>query len=484
MKPSNLLFLFSDQHRRDALGCYDHPLVKTPHLDSLAARGVRFTHAYCNSPICVPSRASLATGRYAHQVRSWDNAFPYTGEAFSSWGHRLIAHGHNVTTIGKLHYRSPEDPTGFPDQRIPMHVLGGEGDVLSLLRDESPAQPQLGEQVLNPKVGVSGYAAYDRAIADAAVRWLIEESTEHVQPWVLFVSFTLPHHPLVAPQEYIDLYPPEDVDIPDQYPMVERPMHPALEGLRRTLGIDNEVAEATLRLAVTTYYAMCTLLDVRIGEVLHALEEAGLAASTRVLYSADHGEQLGDHGLWMKHTMYEGSVGIPLLMAGPDLPAGAVVQENVSLVDVYPTILECVGVPLAGDDGDLPGSSLLTLAVGKPTGPRAAFSEYHGIGSTGGVFMIRNHRFKYVEYVGYPTQLFDLSSDPRELRDLASDPDFTDVLRECAMQLREVCDPSEVDRRAKVDQLEKIERLGGREAVRSEGVRFGYTPPPGGVGGS
>jgi len=134
-RPANLLFICSDEHQRAITGCYGNRTVRTPTLDGLAARGTRFTNAYCNAPLCVPSRASFATGRYGHAVHSWCNGSGYTGEYAQSWGHRLTEQGFPVTTIGKLHYRRAEDPTGFPDQRIPMHLQGGTGDIRGLLRE-------------------------------------------------------------------------------------------------------------------------------------------------------------------------------------------------------------------------------------------------------------------------------------------------------------------------------------------------------------
>src|SRR5699024_9682339 len=131
-KPMNLVFIMSDEHNKNMLGCYGHPVVKTPNLDKLAKNGVKFNNAYCNSPICVPSRASVATGRYVHEIRNWDNAMPYTGE-FPSWCHRLTEQGYKVVTIGKLHYRYDNDETGFPDIRLSMQVQDGKGDVYSLV---------------------------------------------------------------------------------------------------------------------------------------------------------------------------------------------------------------------------------------------------------------------------------------------------------------------------------------------------------------
>jgi choline-sulfatase len=180
------------------LGCYGNRAVRTPVLDALAARGTRFASAYCQTPICVPSRASAATGRYAHTLASWDNGTPYLGTEAASWGHRLVAQGYRVTSVGKLHYRRVEDPTGFPDQRVPMHVLDGVGDLYGLLRGEMPVRRKPRSYLVNAGPGESEYIRYDRAIAETAVQWLRTEAGEGTRPWVLFVGFVSPHFPLVT----------------------------------------------------------------------------------------------------------------------------------------------------------------------------------------------------------------------------------------------------------------------------------------------
>jgi choline-sulfatase len=473
----NLLFLMSDQHNRAMAGCYGHPAVRTPNLDLIASRGVRFTSAYCNCPICVPSRASMATGRYVHQLGLWDNAFPYTGGA-ASWGHRLAEHGHTVTTIGKLHYRDPADDTGFPDQRIPMHVHEGVGELYTLIRSGMGVREASRDRVTNAGIGESSYTTYDRAIADEACRWLGREGRERAAPWVLFVSFATPHHPWIAPPEFAALYPPESVPLPAQYRLAERPRHPVLDEIRRVQNVADEFDEDVLRRAIAAYFGLCTFMDAQVGRVLGALREAGLEDSTRIIYTSDHGESLGEHGLWWKSTMYEGSAGVPLLFAGPDLPAGSVVDTPVSLVDCFPTILECAGVPPSPDDGDLPGTSLFRAAGGED-GRGTVFSEYHAASSSTGYFMIRGRHYKYVEYVGEPPQLFDLADDPGELRDLGCDPRYRDVVDRCAAELRRICDPEDVDRLAHRDQRRKMDEHGGEAAIRARGPRFNYgTPAP------
>lgn len=480
MRPMNLLILMSDEHNRQMMGCSGHPVVQTPNLDRLAGRGALFPAAYCNCPICVPSRASMATGRYVHELRLWDNATPYVGE-YPSWGHRLTAAGRHVTTIGKLHYRTVGDDVGFPDQRMPMNVKDGVGDLYSLIREDMAPRPQARARLLEAGPGESSYVRYDRQICEAAEHWLTIEAAEHEEPWALFVSFVSPHFPLIAPQEYLDLYPPESVVLPRASSLADRPKHPVLEEMRRVFAIDDELDEMQTRKAVASYYALCTFLDSRIGRVLAALEAGGHADDTRIIYTSDHGDTVGDHGLWWKHTMYESSAGVPLILAGPDIPASRVVEEPVSLVDFFPTILEATGVSLEPEDDQLPGTSLLPLArgAGTPEGDgRVVFGEYHAAGAVTALFMIRDGQYKYVHYVGYPPQLFDLRNDPHEDTDLAADPDYAQILASCEQELREICDPEEVDRLARADQARMLAEHGGKDAVLSSGYQIPYTPVP------
>ncbi|MCC6174825.1 MAG: sulfatase-like hydrolase/transferase [Chloroflexi bacterium] len=476
MTPTNLLFINADQHSRHVLGAYGNPVVKTPNLDTLAARGTLFANGYCPFPICVPSRASLATGRYAHTIGSWDNAKPYIGTEAPSWGHRLIEQGHKVTTIGKLHYRRPEDPSGFPDQRIPMHVLEGEGDTFGLLRPLMPQRDQR-KYVTGAGPGEMEYTRYDRAIAEEAERYLRTEATGQAKPWALYVSFLHPHLPLVVPAEYFNLYPPESLPLPTQWLPEDWHPHPALQQKRHQGMLDEPLDEPTVRRAMAAYYGMVTFLDEQIGRVLKALEEAGLQDSTRIIYTADHGEMLGAHGLWWKNSMYEESAGVPMIVAGPDVPVGKVSQTPVNAVDCFPAIVEAVGASLAPADADLPGESLFALAR-QPDHDRTIFAEYHASMSPSGIFMIRDGGFKYIHYVGLEPQLFDLVNDPAETRDLAADPAYADTLARCDAKLREICDPEEVDRRAKADQLARLNAAGGVDAVISGGVRMTYTPAP------
>lgn len=478
LTPKNLLVLMSDEHNPRVLGAAGHPLARTPHLDRLAARGTRFTSAYTTSPICVPARAGFATGKYPHQIGYWDNADPYDGSV-ASWHHLLRGRGHRVVSIGKLHFRGlPADDHGFSQELLPMHVVEGVGDVKGLIREDIPRRNGYDKLAKLAGPGESPYTRYDREIATRAQAWLHEQGRgQAARPWALFVSFVCPHFPLIAPPEFYDLYPPEQIPLPKQYLPGERPEHPYLRDYDACVAYDAGFGgdHSKVRRAIAAYLGLVSFMDDNVGKVLQALEEAELGADTRVVYTSDHGDNLGARGLWGKSTMYEESAGVPLILAGRDVAAGASCATPASHVDLFPFFLECGGVPAA--KGAYHGISPLALAEGKHAG-RAVVCEYHAIGSTGGVFMLRKGRWKYVHCVRYRPQLFDLEKDPEELSDLAGEPAHRATLDELHAELRHFCDPAEVDARARRRQAELLARHGGRQAALMRGD-LNYTPAPG-----
>ncbi len=477
MKPSNLLFIMSDEHNRAVMGCSGHPMIRTPNMDRLAASGVRFTDAYCNSPICVPSRASFATGQYVNRIRFWDNAIPYDGTV-PSWGHRLQEAGSEAVSIGKLHFRSADDRNGFTEEIMPLHVVDGLGDLLGLIREGTPRRKAALKLAEDAGPGESSYQDYDGNITDAAVAWLRAKArAQQGRPWVLFVSLVCPHFPLIARPEWYDLYPEADVPWPAMYAPHERPTHPFIAAMRSTAIYDEAFDERKVRRAIAAYFGLVSFLDHNIGRLMDALAETGLDADTRVIYTSDHGDNLGNRGLWGKSNMYEDSVGVPMLMAGPDIPAGFVCREPVSLVDGFPTILDCVGATPNPADRDLPGASLFDIFRGAVP-RRTVLSEYHASGSVTGAFMIRHGAFKYVHYVGMAPQLFDLDADPLEQRDLGEHPGYAGVVADCEARLRATVDPDAADRMARSDQVARIDAHGGREAIIARGT-FGFSPAPG-----
>jgi choline-sulfatase len=474
----NVLFIMSDEHSKRVAGCYGNAVIRTPHIDRLAAEGTLFENAYTNCPICVPARASFATGRYVHQIGHWDNAHPYAGVP-EGWGHRLLAAGHRCESIGKLHYRSVEDRNGFGREILPLHVLEGRGDLQGMLRRPPPKRPSTAQLAGDAGEGDSSYIGYDRRIRDAAVQWLGEAAAAPPdRPWCLFVSFVCPHFPLVAPPEFFRLYDPARMPMPQLRAPGEFPDHPVVRTLRAVQDYEDHFRdEAHVRLAMAAYYGLVSFLDDNVGRIIEALDASGLGRDTLVVYTSDHGDNLGARTLWGKSNMYEESVGIPMILRGPEIPRGRRVRTPVSLVDCYQTIVETVGAGPVSDPV-LPGRSLVAAARAGDDMERAAFSEYHAVASITGIFMVRFGRWKYVHYEGYRPELYDLEADPLETRDLASVPGHETELAEGLRRLRQICDPAEVTARAFADQDKRIEAHGGTEAVLRSG-NFPYTPAPG-----
>ena len=467
----NVLFLFSDEHRRDALGCYGHPLVKTPNLDALAARGTRFSNAYTSSPICVPARASLASGEYVYKTRCWSNAQAYQGEP-ESWGHRLQSNGHRVDSIGKLHYRGKQFDNGFDNEILPMYIRDGVGWIKGLLRDHE-AVLDCSSYAAEIGPGDSSYTDYDLGVTQAACNWLRDSNnTGGEKPWSLFVSWLRPHYPLTCPREFYDMYPVTDMDSARFTDTSHLPTHPVLQTIRRNFDYDSHFTSETRQVARASYYGLCSFLDNQVGKVIEALNASGQAENTLIIYTSDHGDHNGDRGMWTKMTLYDESAAVPMIVAGPGVPQNKTVETVSSLVDVYPTILSAVGI---ADDGKArPGMSLQVLA-NRDDFDRPVLSEYHDGGSPTGMFMLRNARWKYNFYPGYPPELFDMKKDPDELNNLSGCLEYKQTLAECHTQMLSLVDPETANAQAFSDQKLLVEKLGGVDAVmRSD--EFDFTP--------
>ena len=483
MKPANLLFIMADEHNRAMMSCSGHPLVKTPNLDALAARGTRFTNAYTNCPICVPARASIATGRYNHDIRYWDNATAYDGR-IKGWGHRLQDAGIPVESIGKLHYRRDEDPLGLDVRQVPMYIKDGVGSISAALRDPmppfDPASKKKPGFAAKACEGESNYTKYDLKVADLACEWLAcDVAADSEKPWCLYVSFLSPHYPLTVPEPFFSMYDPADMPDPKLDPECGYERHPWVDVVALRQPHANGLTPEKSRAAMAAYLGLCSFIDHQIGRVLDALETAGLIENTRIVYTSDHGENAGARGLWGKSVMYEESTGIPMMVSGPDAPVDEICHTPVSLVDLYPTITQAMGIAPVDAEADLPGRSLFDVAVSGPDPERIAFSQYHASASPTAGFMLRKGKYKFNYYVDYPPELFDLVADPEEENDIAGDPAYADICQEYEALLRQIVDPELADRQAKDDQNSIVEFHGGRKKIlRDKMGTQAYTPAP------
>ena len=386
----------------------------------------------------------------------------------------------DVTSIGKLHYRSGEDDNGFSEEILPMHVVGGVGWAAGLLRDNFPKYDGTAELAADVGVGASTYTDYDRAITKATEHWLAGK-TNADRPWAAFVSLVSPHYPLTAPKEFYDLYDPTEMDLPIAYEPSQRPDHSELNNVAGFFNYDQYFDDQKIREAKAAYYGLISFMDHCVGRILTALQKSGQREDTIIIYTSDHGDMMGDHGFWTKQIMYEASAGVPMIACGPGIPKGRHVKTGTSLLDLAATAIDVTGVDHSEWSSALPGTSLLALANQPDDADRTIFAEYHDGGSSTGTFMVRWDRWKYIHYVGHAPQLFDLADDPDEMNDLVSiaphDSAIEAALKEGERRLRSICDPDEVNRLCFQDQQQRIEDLGGREACENAYL-FGHTPTP------
>ena len=474
----NLLIIMVDETSACAINCYGNKLVKTPHIDALARSGTLFNNAYASSPICVPARAAFATGQYPHRTRYWDNCFAYDGKV-RGWGHRMSETGHRLTTIGKLHYLDDKCDTGIDEQIHAMHIFEG-GDVYGLERENPPSRPQSALMADEVKVGDSQYTLYDKKIVDLTDDWFRRlKGVSAEKTWVCFTSFIAPHFPLTVPEKYISQYKIDEILSPDKKLDSSGPLSEWWAKLTFGYNFDEFFRDDVhRRTAIMHYFALCTFADENVGKVVQALEDSGLREETVIMFLSDHGDNMGQRGLWGKSTMYEEACKIPLILSGPGVPQAKVCETPVSLVDGYPTVLDIIGIPFAEEDLELPGKSLLEIAA-EPFDPnRTVFSEYHASCAPTGMFMLRRDRFKYIHYTSHGAELFDLVVDPNEKTNLSDKIEYGEVLASFEAEMRSMVDPEIVDKEAKSDQRQRLQELGGMEAILARGG-VTHTPPPG-----
>jgi choline-sulfatase len=410
----NLLLIMADQLAASWLPAYGHPVVQAPALDELAAGAAVFERAYCASPLCAPARAALLTGRLASRLGVYDNAAELCASA-PTVAHRLRAEGYATCLAGKMHFVGPDQLHGF-EERLTTDIYPAGMDWTPDWRlppgERLPWYHTM-ESVLRPGVcDASMQMDYDDEVAFRAARKLLDLARRRPrEPFFLCVSFTHPHDPWEVRARHWDRYDRAAIDLPGPAAATD----PHSRRLRAMCGADAiELDEEQLRTARHAYYAAVSYVDERIGDVLEALRVGGLDDDTIVVFTSDHGEMLGERGLWYKMSFFEPSARVPLIVRAPGRMAPGRIAGPVSHLDVAPTLLELAG---ATGDADLDGVSLLRGAA-----DRDVLSEYLAEGVTAPAVMIRRGPHKYVWCEGDPAQLYDLEADPAELTNLAGDP--------------------------------------------------------------
>ncbi|MFN2203476.1 MAG: sulfatase-like hydrolase/transferase [Caldilineaceae bacterium] len=446
----NLLYIHTDQHSPFVTGCYGDPLVQTPNLDRLAAEGVVFDNVYCASPICVPSRMSMLTGRYPYQNEVWTNEH-VLDSGIPTLAHAMGAAGYRPALAGRMHSLGPDQLHGYAERMVGDHssnFVGGAGPDRGVLNGTAGPH-RISLQRSGP--GQSAYQVHDEYVTASAIDFLNREAAcrralrayDEVEPFNLTVGYMLPHAPFVARRKEYEYYAARMR--PPRNPSIPRDDHAHLRWWRAYAEIEDVTVEEALR-ARSAYWALVGTVDTMVGEILTALHENGLADNTLVVYTSDHGEMVGEHGLWWKHVFYEESVKVPLIMSWPGLiPTGQRCPRVVSALDVGATILEALGAPRLPNGV---GRSTLGLIDGSADPPKwedVAFSEYCSdeFCPDGGCFqrMVRWNEWKLIYYHSQPPQLFNLREDPGELRDRAADIECREVVETLTALVLDGWDP-------------------------------------------
>jgi choline-sulfatase len=453
MATPNILFIMADQLSARCTGAtYGHALVQTPHLDALAAQGTVFDSAYCNSPICGPSRASLCTGRHIDAIGAWDNGTDFAASQ-PTFLHHLRRAGYETLLSGKMHFVGPDQLHGF-ERRLTPEIYPSSFSWTPDWRRGAYANPGTAVDQLR-ETGVCDWGLqldYDEEVSFRALQALrdVARRQDEGRPFFLCASYTHPHDPFTITPPWWELYDHDDIDMPRVPPRTLKQMHPYNQWLQIHHMIDQYPPEAEWVLnARHAYYGMVSYFDHQVGRLVGELERLGLAQNTVVVVTSDHGEMLGEHGMWFKRTYFDPATRVPLIASGPGIQPQARRSETVSLVDLAPTFLESAGVSDLQEIGEtLDGCSLVPLLRGEHTDWKdLAISDYCSEGACQPMRMAAGGGWKYVYVHDEPAQLFELTTDPDELIDRVDDPTAAVALSRLREAAHDDWDPATIRQR-------------------------------------
>jgi choline-sulfatase len=450
----NILLIMADQLTPLLMGTYGHPVVKTPNLDLLAEKGVRFDAAYSPCPLCAPARAALMTGTYISRNKVWDNAAPLASD-IPTISHYLSNRGYDTVASGKLHYVGADQLHGF-QRRLTTDVYPSGYNWLPTYKRARESRVLDRRSHANgyrlPRVGVSPWTKfmkYDEETQFRALEYLNSKYMEKLAgtdtPFFLCVSFHHPHDPFMVQQDLWDLYEGADIAIPE-YPANMESTYSAMDrwlnAYHGTDRIDIKSPESLTALR-RAYYGLVTYIDRKVGELVETLERLGLRDNTVIIFTSDHGDMLAEKNMVQKRSFYEHSSRVPLILNFPDgWGTGKTCGQPVSLIDIAPSVLEIAGVEECWQLID--GSSLLPCIEGMEK-DRMVFSESHTNGLYEPCFMLREGQYKYIYIRNEKHQLFDLDNDPGEWHNLCGDPAYTEVEATMRSMILETFDPDAVE---------------------------------------
>jgi choline-sulfatase len=455
----HILLVMVDQLAAAFLRAYGHPVTKTPNIDRLAEDGVVFENAYTPSPLCAPSRAAFMTGLLPSRTGVYDNSAEFSS-SIPTFAHYLRLEGYRTCLSGKMHFVGADQLHGF-EERLTTDVYPGDFGW-------TPDWSKPGERVdwwyhNMTSVKEAGVAEitnqleYDDEVAFHATRRLYDYARfERNAPLFLCVSFSHPHDPYVARRRFWELYADEEIDLPAA---PELPGDPHSQRLWRDCAMgEAEVTEDDVRRSRHGYYASLSYVDEKIGEVVAAFESCGLADDAVVIFTSDHGDFLGEHGLFYKMSFREHAARVPLIVAAPGRFAARRVREPVSLMDFVPTLADLARPGLSGELArPVDGRSLVPLLEGASEDESGtALGEYLAESALGPMVMIRRGRWKFIHAAGDPDQLFDLEDDPLELVDLAASSEHAELIAAFRAEVAERWDLAALERGVRASQQARL----------------------------
>ena len=445
----NILVIQADQLTPEVLPAYGHKMVKAPHIDALAENGTVFENGYCNFPLCVPSRVSMMAGRYANSIAAWDNAIEMPASV-PSLAHYLRTVGYHTVLCGKMHFIGPDQVHGF-SERITTDIYPSN---FAWTPDWI-----LGERYrptgINPRAVVEAGTCvrslqidYDDEVEFAGIQKVYDLArNQDENPFLLWVSFTHPHSPFITEQKHWDLYDHDEIDMPKVDPIPVDDLDEFSKWLYYGHAMDLlTIEEEHVRNARHAYYGMTSYIDDKVGRLMSALTETGLDENTIIVLTADHGEMLGERGMWFKQAFFENSVRVPYIVSVPGENQTGRSSRNVSLVDLLPSFMDWATDGNAPDPvSPLDGNSFVELLSGNNDGwDNTVISEYTGEGVIAPCRMLRRDDMKLIYTHGHPNMLFDQSADPLELDNLAGKDEHEDVEKELLTDLLDGWDPDQI----------------------------------------
>lgn len=451
-KRPNVLLVIADQMTPLLTGLYGHPVVKTPHLNALAEKGVRFDAAYSPCPLCAPARACLLTGRYSSEIGVYDNAAPLACDQ-PTLCHYLNLLDYDTVLSGKVHFVGPDQNHGF-QKRLLSNIYPSDFS-WTKSRDhkipKSHARSYIGEAV---HVGRSGKnLEFDEQAHRQALNYLNQKGKQKrtnpsYQPFFLCVSYNFPHEPFWPPKKYWDLYEGESIEIPKIPPDLEKKYSAMDRWLNRHHGVDKIDLQkpSSLRRLWRAYFALVTYVDDKVGELIARLRADHLIDDTIVIFTSDHGDMLCEKNMVQKRCFYEPSARVPLLVVSPNAASGGHVSKTpVSLLDIMPTVLDLVGFT-ESQRLRIDGTSLAPLLEGKEQLNRIVLSEMHSEGVYTTCFMVRKDKYKYIYIHGHDEQLFNLEKDPDEWNNLAGRADHASIREELKRCILSQFNPDRIEK--------------------------------------